>query len=597
MNVSFSKTLRLSETISPFGVGALVDISGNSLIAMDASWWPERSPLVSCERLERTLRVSSLKSAPSVPSFPSKSTPGLTFLRFPAWLFCQNCRAMKRSTPAMETSANPRHSCGGMMVPMRFVAVCESGSHVMDIQWHRWAHRHADAEEQKRCQSEVDLKFKSSSTGNEGLSSLSVRCSACGASRHLGELSGKGVLSRDGFKCEGRQPWQARTDVSECDSPVQAVQRGATNIHTPEVISAIDIPEESPLAAGLAAKIREHPDFEDFASDPFGPLAERLVERVARQVGVEASLVHQLASQPTPGPLDLLEVREDLLDGEWAAFQRSVKHPGSVDTPYFITSPRALTSTSDAAVLRDMGALMGDVVLVERLREVRAMWGYRRYSADASLIPVNFNDQTWFPAVESFGEGIFFELDELALSKWESTPSVVERVKTIERRRRNSPIASRHAEVTPRAVLLHTFSHLVMRRLSFESGYASASLRERVYSSFESIDRQAGILIFTAAGDTEGTLGGLVRQGEPPKLARLLLSAIQDADTCSNDPVCRESEGQGMNALNLAACHGCCLSSETSCERSNLFLDRSMVVGSVEQPGFFDAILDGARRS
>ena len=44
--------LRLSETVSPFGVGAIVDIRGESLIAPDTSWWDKQfAPEIHCERL------------------------------------------------------------------------------------------------------------------------------------------------------------------------------------------------------------------------------------------------------------------------------------------------------------------------------------------------------------------------------------------------------------------------------------------------------------------------------------------------------------------------------------------------------------------
>ncbi|MFD0740775.1 Zn-binding domain-containing protein [Phytohabitans flavus] len=143
-------------------------------------------------------------------------------------------------------------------------------------------------------------------------------------------------------------------------------------------------------------------------------------------------------------------------------------------------------------------------------------------------------------------------------------------------------------------MLLHTLAHLLIRRLAFSCGYSAASLRERVYSAVGP-DPEAGFLIYTAAGDAEGTLGGLVRQGEPPRLAQTLLSALEEASWCSADPVCRESRGQGLGSLNLAGCHGCCLVAETSCERSNVLLDRVLVVGDDTTPGLFGDVVDALR--
>jgi hypothetical protein len=187
-------------------------------------------------------------------------------------------------------------------------------------------------------------------------------------------------------------------------------------------------------------------------------------------------------------------------------------------------------------------------------------------------------------------------LDERRLAQWEAQDRIRERAQELERRRQASFLAARFPPVTGRFVLLHTLAHLLIRQLAFECGYASASLRERVYSrTAEEGEPQSGILIYTAAGDTEGTLGGLARQGEPPRLARTLLNALQSAVWCSSDPLCRESKGQGFGSLNLAACHACTLISETSCVNANALLDRTMVLGTPEvADGYFSEPLGRA---
>ncbi|WP_279402323.1 DUF1998 domain-containing protein [Arthrobacter sp. JCM 19049] len=144
---------------------------------------------------------------------------------------------------------------------------------------------------------------------------------------------------------------------------------------------------------------------------------------------------------------------------------------------------------------------------------------------------------------------------------------------------------------------LHTISHLLLRRLAFESGYSSAALQERIYANADRADSTAGIFIYTAAGDAQGTLGGLVRLGEPEYLFPLIKAALDDADVCSNDPVCIESDRQGSLKLNLSACHGCSLVSETSCETANRLLDRQLVLGrDGELSGLLQEVLKEARR-
>ena len=121
-----------------------------------------------------------------------------------------------------------------------------------------------------------------------------------------------------------------------------------------------------------------------------------------------------------------------------------------------------------------------------------------------------------------------------------------------------------------------------------------ASLSERLYCSEEDDGKKmAGIFIYTASGDSEGTLGGLVRQGRPDAFPRIIKKAIASAKTCSNDPVCILSRGQGRDSLNLAACHACGLLPETCCEERNAFLDRGLVIGTYDNQaiGFWNDLM------
>lgn len=151
-------------------------------------------------------------------------------------------------------------------------------------------------------------------------------------------------------------------------------------------------------------------------------------------------------------------------------------------------------------------------------------------------------------------------------------------------------------DIEPRFIMMHTFAHLLINRLTFECGYGSASLRERLYVSSNPAAPMSGILIYTAAGDSEGTMGGLVRMGKAGYLEPVIQKAIRDAEWCSTDPVCMEiglHQGQGPDSCNGAACHNCALIPETSCEHFNRFLDRTLIVGSRDRPnlGFFSSLL------
>ena len=228
------------------------------------------------------------------------------------------------------------------------------------------------------------------------------------------------------------------------------------------------------------------------------------------------------------------------------------------------------------------------------------LYGFRRYDPDAALVTADLGPDRFrnpiYPAIELFGEGIFLRFDETAISEWEAKPAVQARANILLARCEAVPWAHRLDTPEPRFIALHTLAHLLIRRLAFTSGYSSAALQERVYANSERSDPTAGILIYTAAGDAQGTLGGLVRLGEPSRLIPLLVAALDDADVCSNDPVCIESDRQGSSQLNLSACHGCSLISETSCEVGNRLLDRQLVLGGSDVPGFLQDVLPEVRQ-
>ncbi|RQW84072.1 DUF1998 domain-containing protein [Micromonospora globispora] len=590
---------RLSQTISPFGVGAILDIDGESLMAADISLWPvDHTQRIESRRLEESLGVTELRSPPSVPSYPSRRTPGIFYQRFPGWLFCQDCRRMHRIKRHDETGEVPicRH-CRGPMVPMRFIAVGTKRGHAMDVPWVRWTHSEPRNADQERCRVE-DLLFKTRGGGSEGLSSLVVHCAVCSASRDLGDLTAKGALNRIGFRCAGGQPWQP-SSVNGCDEPVEVLQRGATNVTLNEVTTALDIPEPSMPIRDEEAEIRQHRNFENVKSAPTGPRAEMLIELIAEELGVTTDLVRRVVTSTTSPDDEVKAARDGLLADEWQAFQQAIDNPAeSIGTPTFIVSATPFLKPNAPSVHRAAEELVGHVVLAHRLREVRVLHGFRRYDLAADIVDVNLAPRgraRWLPAVESFGEGVLLTLDESRLTEWENREAITERARQLERRRRDSPIGSRLSDATPRLILLHTLAHILMRQLAFSCGYSAASLRERVYAS-TGPKPEAGLLIYTAAGDAEGTLGGLVRQGEPPRLVRTLLSALESAAWCSSDPLCRGSRGQGLGSMNLAACHGCSLVSETSCERGNLLLDRVMLVGDEGAPGYFQDVIAFARQ-
>lgn len=182
------------------------------------------------------------------------------------------------------------------------------------------------------------------------------------------------------------------------------------------------------------------------------------------------------------------------------------------------------------------------------------------------------------PANQSLGEGLFFEFNVEAVNRWAAAHEEIFATRYDQPEGEiGKAVKGEMAQYgAPRFYLLHTFSHLIMKELEFTCGYPTASLQERLYYS----DRMCGVLIYTADG-AEGSMGGLVWQGQPRLIEKIIKNAINNAKECSSDPLCWENEDQ----LNLAACFSCCLVSETSCEKRNLGLDRRALVD--ESFGFF----------
>ena len=591
--------LRLSEVISPFGVGAIVDVRGESLMAPDTSWWQrQHAPEIHCERLSLRLGGGELRQPPAHAGRSGKDTRGLTYWRFPAWRFCERCNKLSQLTGKNRGRWSNTCGCGGALVPMRYVAVCTKGSHIQDIPWFLWAHRGADhgvTDAVRHCRAYKELSFVRSAKQGEGLAALRVSCAACKRSRPLSELVLKDALSRDGIRCTGTQPWEDASQAAPCDHKLAAAQRGATSNYIAERLSALDIPEERPASVELLDKIKAHVYFEKVVADNGGPQSEMVAGWIADELGTTSEVVLGLVAGGDHVSKDapLLELK----DGEWAAFLKKLDAGRDRSSGDFVVDGVPVEGHRGWPVaLTDSLVSVGQV---RRVREVRALRRFQRWNTDADFVGPDLGmdrrRRPVYPAVEMFGEGIFLRFDESLLQEWERQDAVVARADILRRRREELPWAERLDIPEPRFIALHTIAHLLIRRLAFASGYSSASLQERIYAQTDRPDRTAGILVYTAAGDAQGTLGGLVRLGTPAELVPLLAAALVDADVCSNDPVCIESDRQGSEQLNLSACHGCTLISETSCETSNRLLDRQLVLGGRHVKGLLEAVLTELR--
>jgi hypothetical protein len=377
---------------------------------------------------------------------------------------------------------------------------------------------------------------------------------------------------------------------------MRAILLGASNIWFPYVMNTISIPETADILDNLVA---EHwGELERVESAEELAFMEKWGKLKAFAEYTLADLWNAVLKKRSGSQSSESTERPNLLLPEWTAFTTpAAQH----QTPDF-----RLRAVQPPAKYKD---LFSQVVLVERLREVRALAGFTRIDSPGEMAegdeeeiqaisPISRKKPDWIPAIEVRGEGIFLQFNENEILKWLSKPAVKNWESMFFQAhiewRKNRMIDNPEANYPGlRYVLLHSFSHALMRQFAMECGYTQASIRERIYSNNPGQPgvSMAGILLYTSAPDSEGTLGGLVSLGEPQNLERHIDAALETCGLCASDPTCAEHmPGYGASTVHAAACHSCLFSPETSCEKGNRYLDRSVLVATVnhEDLAFFE---------
>ncbi len=600
--------VRPSQILFSYGVGSIVDLPHFSVIVTGLDDWkatPDHTETVIEDRLLTAVRyrlpaVQKLLSPPIAPEtgrfmdpFSSESHVGVPVATFPRWMVCPHCRLLAplnsglfklREQPYRpDRTAYFHETCNKAkrpeVVPARFLVACRAG-HLDDFPWREYVHRGA------ACEGSLLRLIEYGATGEAR--DLEVRCDTCDSRRRLSEAfrREKGVLPR----CRGRRPHLRDFDPEPCDQPLKTLILGASNTWFPVVYSVIAMPVESGQLAKLIelnwailqnvrdasqiALLRSIGQLGAFVDYDEQAVWEAIVERRKQDAGER--------QPPSEEP--------DLKAPEWELFTRPEAYVSDAE---FRLKPVPVPNGFAWALER--------VVLVERLREVRALIGFSRLDALGELTdpdmqvqiepaPLSRSDPSWVPAAEVRGEGIFIQFREEAIEKWLEGTAVEARAdKFLEShvRWRQSRYIQSPEEAFPgmRYVFIHSFAHALMRQLALESGYSAASIRERIYARATDSDYgpMAGLLLYTSAPDSEGTLGGLVEQGKPEALSRHFAKALEAVRLCASDPLCAEHPpSRTGQTLHAAACHACLFMPETSCERGNKYLDRSTLVATVE---------------
>ena len=602
--------IRPSQLMYTYGVGAIIDLPKFSVIVTGLEDWntsPEYAKPIVEDRLLMAVRyqlpeVRKLLSPPVVPDtglppdpFDSIAQVGVPVATFPRWMVCPLCRLLAPlSSGLFQLKEDPYHpdrvayrheNCNKgkhpEVFPARFLVACENG-HLDDFPWVDFVHQGSP------CEQPLLRLFEYGATGEAR--DLEVRCDSCGAKRRLSEAFGRENRPKMP-RCRGRRPQLRGYDPDGCDLHMRTIILGASNTWFPVLYSTVAIPVESGRLAQLVDE--KWADLQS-VTDPViigylrnrGELGE-LSDYDDEEIWQAIKTRRQQDAGEIPPPSE----EPDLKEPEWRVF---TQYDAQLNGEDFRLRPLAPPSR--------YAPVIDQVMLVERLREVRAIVGFARLDSVGELTDPDLNVQItpapisrqppkWVPTAEVRGEGIFIQFNEAKILEWLNRPSVRSRADEFlesHKKWRSSRYIQPPEEGFPgmRYVLLHSFAHALMRQLTLECGYSAASIRERIYARPPEGPGgpMAGVLIYTSAPDSEGTLGGLVSLGEPKNLGRHISQALEAAHLCAGDPLCAEHPpSRTGRTLHAAACHACLFSPETSCERGNKYLDRSVLVKTVER--------------
>ncbi|MGB9631715.1 MAG: DrmB family protein [Chloroflexaceae bacterium] len=544
--------LRPSQIITTFGPGAVVDLPEESVMITGIDLWPQ-GPIIQETRLQQALGVKHFR-APAIGNLEGD----VPCVRFPRNRVCMNkdCSLISWNKKCPD--------CNSDTYPARLIVICSEG-HADDFPWHWWAHRG------KKCSSKPELRLINQGR-TAALADLVVKCSTCGQQQPLAGALGAGAVGR---KCSGKHPWLPGKPDANCNAEPRSVLRGASNVYFSSLLSALSIP---PWTSPIQAAINTHwTTLLPIANNE--ALQRTLILELPEFAGFNLEDVIRAIKERISGTTTLNTLRHE----EFRAFRNPGGEISHID---FQIRTEPVPIGFEPYIKR--------VILTHRLREVRVLRGFTRIdpvdadNVDAPIAPIMAQPQDWLPAVEHRGEGIFIELNEDRVVNWEANSAVRQRINEmlqVYNQWREQRGMKRLDSLLPRLVLIHTLAHLLIRQLSLDCGYSSTSLRERIYAGIN----MCGLLIYTASADSDGSLGGLVQQGLQDRLGATLRALLENARWCSSDPLCSEHQPLLTRQMKGAACHACCLISETSCEVSNRLLDRALVcdLPNLAPTGFF----------
>ena len=499
-------------------------------------------------------------------------------------LRCNNGHLMDAKTPNKDGTILCT-ICGSETAPTRWISICEDG-HLHPFNYFGWVHQG-----QGNCPKSAQLKLNYGSGASYTLSDWIVECKNCNRTRDMGQVSW--ITTKNGPDCQGWRPWLGGEEATEdCNKRLIHETVGSISICFSEGASIMLIPltiswslSENELIKQLLLTKKNTPEMFDMTLEMLVPRLK--LELPAEYIGGDGIFLGEKLkrhietfTETLSMPLSQENVRLRELKGILSSNPHNIYDPSRFNARSIIESPLAGTWADTEWPVKSIFRL-------DRLTELKYITGLTRTGQADKVQPIDFSEleDDYGVCQMHYGEGLLFELkpewleqisdnrnsilsiehaEMVHSSKW-LRKSVGQQLPTIN----EFSIANNHITV------LHTFSHLLIRELCVISGYSLGSIRERLYLHHDEHGRitSAGILLYTSGPSSDGTLGGLVRQGTQTLTETLISRALESLDMCSNDPVCFHHEPTASER-NGAACHACLYLPETSCEFGNLFLDR-----------------------
>lgn len=587
--------VRLSHLLRYCSVGAVVRGPDYLMTVKDIREWTDKHEQPSGELIRYVDGVRSalhitqeLREPPVAKELDSGRVEGVCVpaQRFPSWMRCPSC-GLLHFKPWRGLAAGVKPHCqepknckSKPQLEQAPWALIHPDGHMADVPWHFLAHREPINSDQKGCRSVNDLLYLH--LVDKGESGRELSCERCKAESDFGDNL------QIPFGKAYRQPW-IRDEAEEVDGMASVLEINDVRIHAPQTCNALVIPPESRISKGSVVDRL-------YSSSPKLLQIERAKTPLARKGAlnliaselrcsvqqIEDALIEIDNGYPLYGQIITQGI---LLENEYQALCEEMQD--LADDEDFVTRHHSRDWKAIAGELsadskpRKIIGVVNRLIAVNRLKEIMVLTGFQRMGGKLVTPDIVEGTSNWLPALELYGEGVFFTLDEAHLMRWESNPLLQKRADDFQKRYAITGLQSNpEVFVTPRFLLLHTLAHLLVRQLETGAGYPAASLKERIYCTAGKLS-MSGILIYVAVPDIVGSLGGLAELASPERFLLLLSSVFDHAEWCSLDPVCSEHSGQGPHMLNRAACHACSLIPEPSCAYDNILLDRTFIKGDV----------------